>query len=171
MINVPQQVSTVNDKLGRSLGPAVYVDDNRYLIDNLLFVGDEYPAEASAIYGTRTANQPDVRVVVFENVSRDRVNKHITPSLDVSGKEQYTDPALKVKSIGDIRLELPPNTAQGAPIKVVFRASAIGLEVQATNIETNESAVTIIKTENTKTQEELNEAKERFASIRTSGQI
>jgi len=171
MINVPQQVSTVSDKLTRSLGPAVIVTGDQYMIDNLLFIGDELPAEASATYGTRTDNQAEVRVMVFENVSRDKDNKHVTPSLDMSGETQYTDPALKVKRIGDVTLELPPNTAQGAPIEVVFRASGIGLEVRATNLETGESAETVITTENTKTQEELNEARERFASIKTSGQI
>jgi len=171
MINVPQQVSTVSDKLTRSLGPGVFVEDGKYMIDNLLFIGDEIPAEASATYGTRTANQQEVKVVVFENVSRDRVNKHITPSIDENDNKQYTDPALKVKDIGNVTLELPPNTAQGAPIEVVFRASAIGLEVRATNLETGESAEAIITTENTKTQEELDEAKKRFASIKTSGQI
>jgi molecular chaperone DnaK (HSP70) len=153
------------------LGPAVFVNENQHVIDNLLFIGDELPAEATATYGTRTANQPEVSVVVFENVSRDRENKHITPSIDETGKDQYTDPALKVKKIGDVRLGLPPNTAQGAPIEVVFRASAIGLEVRATNLETGESAETVITTENTKTQEELDEATKRFANIHTSGQI
>jgi molecular chaperone DnaK (HSP70) len=171
MINVPQQVSTVSDKLTRSLGPAVFVGENQYMIDNLLFIGDELPAEAAATYGTRMANQSEVRILVFENVSRDRENRHITPSIDENGNGQYTDPALKVKKIGDVRLELPPNTAQGAPIEVVFRASAIGLEVRATNLETGVSAETVITTENTKTQEELDEAKKRFANIHTSGQI
>ncbi|MDR1802849.1 MAG: Hsp70 family protein [Treponema sp.] len=171
MINVPQQVSTVSDKLTRSLGPAVWVEEDRYMIDNLLFIGDEVKAEADATYGTRIANQPEVRINVFENASRDRVNKHVTPSIDENENNQYTDPALKVKKIGDVRLELPPNTAKGAPIQVVFRSSTIGLEVRATNLETGESAETIITSENTKTQEEVNEARERFASIRTSGQI
>jgi molecular chaperone DnaK (HSP70) len=170
MINVPQQVSTVSDKLTRSLGPAVKVN-GKLVIDNLLFVGDELPAEATETYGTELANQPEVSVVVFENVSRDRENRHITFSIDKNGNDRYTDPALKVKQIGDVRLELPPNTAQGAPIEVVFRSSAIGLEVRATNLETGESAETVITTENTKTQEELDEATKRFANIHTSGQI
>jgi molecular chaperone DnaK (HSP70) len=170
MINVPQQVSTVSDKLPRSLGAAIYVDE-KYVVDNLLFVGDELPAEATAIYGTRMANQSEVRLLVFENVSRDRKNKHITPSIDENGNDQYTDPALKVKQIGDVRLELPPNTAQGAPIEVVYRASATGLEIRATNLETGESAETVITTENTMTQEEMGEAIKRIASVHTSGQI
>lgn len=171
MINVPQQVSTVSDKLTRSLGPAVYVDEEHYMIDNLLFVGDEIPAEAEAVYGTRTDNQAEIKVKVFENVATDRENKHVLPSIDESGNEQYTDPALKVKMIGEVRLELPPNTLKGTPIRVVFRSSAIGLEVTATNLETDESAKTTITTANTMSSDELDEARARFASIKTSGQI
>jgi molecular chaperone DnaK (HSP70) len=171
MINVPQQVSTVSDKLTRSLGPAVFVEENKYMIHNLLFVGDELQSEATENYGTRSANQPNARIVVYENVSRDRENKYVTPSIDENGNEQHTDPALKVKKIGDVVLKLPPKTAQGTPIQVVFRSSAIGLEVSATNLETGESAETVITSENTKTTEEVNAEKERFASIKTSGQI
>ena len=171
MINVPQQVSTVSDKLTRSLGPAVYVDEEHYMIDNLLFVGDEIPAEAEAVYGTRTDNQAEIKVKVFENVATDRENKHVLPSIDKNGNEQYTDPALKVKMIGEVRLELPPNTLKGTPIRVVFRSSAIGLEVTATNLETDESAKTTITTANTMSSDELDEARARFASIKTSGQI
>lgn len=171
MINVPQQVSTVSDKLTRSLGPAVYVDEEHYMIDNLLFVGDEIPAEAEAVYGTRTDNQAEIKVKVFENIATDRENKHVLPSIDENGNEQYTDPALKVKMIGEVRLELPPNTLKGTPIRVVFRSSAIGLEVTAINLETNESAKTTITTANTMSSDELDEARARFASIKTSGQI
>jgi molecular chaperone DnaK (HSP70) len=160
-----------SDKLTRSLGPAVFVEDNKYMIHNLLFVGDELKSEATATYGTRIANQPEVRVIVYENVSRDRENKYVTPPIDENGNEQDTDPALKVKKIGDVSLELPPNTAQGTPIQVVFRSSAIGLEVSATNLETGKSVETVMTSENTKNTEELNAEKERFASIKTSGQI
>lgn len=171
MINVPQQVSTVSDKLTRSLGPAVYVDEDHYMIDNLLFVGDEIPAEAEAVYGTRVDNQAEIKVKVFENVATDRENKHVPPSIDENGNEQYTDPSLKVKMIGEVRLELPPHTLKGTPIRVVFRSSAIGLEVTATNLETDESAKTTITTDNTMTADELDEARARFANIKTSGQI
>lgn len=170
MINVPQQVSTVSDKLTRSLGPAVYVDEERYMIANLLFVGDEIPAEAEDTYGTHRDNQPAVRVNVFENVAT-RENKYVLPSIDENGNEQYTDPSLKVKLIGEVRLELPPNTPKGAPIRVVFRSSAIGLEVTAMNLETGESARATVTTANTMTSDELDEARARFANIKTSGDL
>ena len=173
MINLPGQVGpgSFSDKLTRSLGPAVYVDEDHYMIDNLLFVGDEIPAEAEAVYGTRVDNQAEIKVKVFENVATDRENKYVPPSIDENGNEQYTDPSLKVKMIGEVRLELPPHTLKGTPIRVVFCSSAIGLEVTATNLETDESAKTTITTDNTMTADELDEARARFANIKTSGQI
>ena len=171
MIDVPQQVSTVSDKLTRSLGPAIFVTEENYMIDNLLFIGDEIPAEAEAVYGTRVENAPEIIVNVYENVSENRENKYVTPCFDANGDPQYTDPELKVKRIGEVRLQLPPNTPKGSPIRVVFRSSTIGLEVTATNMETGESAKTDITSENTKTKEELDEAMNRFSQINTSGQI
>lgn len=170
-INVPQQVSMVNDKLSRSFGPAVYVDDNSYMIDNLLFVGDDVPSEATGTYGTMVDNQKAVEFTVFENVARDRVNKHVTPSIDVEGNDQYTDPALKVKSLGNVRLELPPGTPKGSPIQVFFRVSTIGVEIRATNVETGESVDAVLSYENNMSQEELTQAIKQMASIRTSGNI
>lgn len=164
-------IGGVKDKLTRSLGPAVFVSDDTYMIDNLLFIGDEIPAEAEGIYGTHDENQPEVVVNVYENISEDRVNKHITPCFDAKGDPQYTDPELKVKRIGEVHLQLPPNTPQGAPIRVVFRSSTIGLEVTATNVETGESAKTVIESDVLYSDDDLKEAKSRFEGIQTSGQI
>jgi molecular chaperone DnaK (HSP70) len=54
MINVPdvfEGESVVSDKLSRSFGPATF-SDGEYVIDNLLFVGDASPSEATKTYGT-----------------------------------------------------------------------------------------------------------------------
>ena len=171
MINVPQQVSGVKDKLSRSFGPAVYVDDNIYMIDNLLFVGDDVPSEATATYGTMVDNQKAIEFTVFENVARDRVNKHVIPSIDVDGNDQYTVPALKVKSLGSVRLPLPPGTPEGSPIEVFFRVSAIGVEVRATNVQTRETVKAVLSYNNSMSEEELNEAITQISAIRTSGNI
>ena len=164
-------VAPPKDKLTRSLGPAVFVSDDSYMIDNLLFIGDEIPAEAESVYGTRVENAPEIVVNVYENVSKDRVNKHITPCFDANGDPQYTDPELKVKRIGEVHLQLPPNTPQGAPIRVVFRSSTIGLEVTATNVETGESAKTVIESDVLYSEDDLKKTKSRFEGIQTSGQI
>ena len=171
LINVPQQVSTVSDKLTRSLGPAVFVSEDSYMIDNLLFVDDEIPAEAESVYGTRVDNAPEIVVNVYENVATDRVNKHVLPCFDQEGNEQYPDPELKVKRIGEVRLQLPPNTPKGSPIRVVFRSSTVGLEVTAENMETGEAATVEFNPDNGYTAEQVTEAKKRFEGINTSGQI
>ena len=160
-----------NDKLSRSLGPAVFNSDDQYMIDNLLFVGDPNPSEAEAVYGTRQENAPEIVVNVYENISTDRENKYVTPCFDENDTPQYTDPALKVKQIGEVHLQLPPNTRKGAPIRVVFRSSTVGLEVTAINVETGESAQTEIKSDVIYDTETLNEEKKRFVNLQTSGQI
>lgn len=164
-------VAPPKDKLTRSLGPAVFVTEDSYMIDNLLFIGDEIPAEAESVYGTRAENVPEIVVNVYENVSEDRVNKHITLCFDANGDPQYTDPELKVKRIGEVHLQLPPNTPQGSPIRVVFRSSTIGLEVTATNVETGESAKSVIESDVLYSEDDLKKAKSRFEGIQTSGQI
>lgn len=171
MINVPQQVSTVSDKLTRSLGPGIFTPGDRYMIDNLLFVDDKIPAEAEAVYGTRVENAESIIVTVYENVSNDRENKYVVPCFDADGNEQKTDPLLKVKRIGEVRLKLPPNTPKDSPIRVVFRSSTVGLEVTAENMKTGEVAKVEITSDNGYSQEQVEEAKKRFEGINTSGQI
>lgn len=167
-IDIPGHLKPVNNKLAHSLGPAVFVEDDSYMIDNLLLVGNEIPAEAERVYGTRTDNATEIVVNVYENVSKDA---HVTPSFDPEGNPQYTDPELKVKHIGEVHLQLPPNTPKGSPIRVIFRSSTIGLEVTAINVETGESANAVIESANTLSEQELKEAKSRFEGIQTSGQI
>jgi hypothetical protein len=141
------------------------------MIDNLLFVGDESPSEATSVYGTMMDNQPVVEFDVFENVVKDRVNKYVSPSIDNQGNEQDTDPTLNVKRIGTVCLALPPGSPKGTPIEVIFRCSTAGLEVRATNQQTNESVESVIALDYVKTLEEQNEAARHMASIHISGQI
>lgn len=171
MYNVPDQVKTVKDKLTRSLGPAVYTGDDRYMVDNLLFVGDEIPAEAEETYETRTDNAPSIIVHVYENVEEDRENRFVVPSRDPEGNPQYTDPELKVKHIGEVTLKLPPNTPKGSPIKVIFRTGNVGLEVTAVNVQTGEEATVTITSDNTKTKKEMEEAKKKIDKIETRADI
>lgn len=171
IINVPQQVSSVSDKLTRSLGPGILVNGEDYFIDNLIFVGDEIPAEAVNRYYTPEANMLKIVVRVFENTSEDRENTLVKPCLDRAGNPQYTDPELKVKCIGEVDLELPPNSPKGMPIDVLFRSSTIGLEVTATNVTTGQSAKTVIKSDALYSEEQINDAKALFCDINTSGEI
>jgi molecular chaperone DnaK (HSP70) len=171
LIDVPDQVAAVNDKLQRSLGPGVFVAEKSYMIDNLLFMGDPIASEATSVYGTMEANQKGVGISVFENASIDKVNNHVLPSIDENGDEQATDPLLKVKKIGDVTLNLPPKTPKHAPIQVTFKSTTSGLVVTAINLTTLEKASTVIESENTMTAEELAKAKEEVAKTSTRSDI
>jgi len=172
MINVPQVLSDKNpvaDILPSSFGPAIFNESGEYVIDNLVLKNDKSPTEATKTYGTMVDNQSLVELNIFEN--EDRVNKYVTPCINEREEEQYTDPALKVNCLGKVVLELPPGTPKGSPIEVTFQCSTAGIEVTARNPATNQSVETFIASEGARTKEELEEAIQRFASIRTSGQI
>ncbi|MDR1149269.1 MAG: Hsp70 family protein [Spirochaetaceae bacterium] len=146
-----KKAGKVKDKLNRSMGPGIIDGDGRYVIDNLLFVGDELPAKAAFTCYTRIDNQSEIKLVLFENTSKDR-DKHVTPSEDINGNTQPTDPALMVKKIGVLSLKLPPGTHKASPIRVLFCAGETGLEVSAANVQTGEKVNTVITSENTKNE-------------------
>ena len=105
-------VINTKDKLTRSLGPAIFDDNDNYVIENLLFIGDNSPAENEAVYGTRVENAPEIVVSVYENIAEDHDNPYVKPCFDEKGNPQYTDPLMKVKRIGEVHLQLPPNQCQ-----------------------------------------------------------
>lgn len=159
------------DVLSRSFGPAIRNENGEYVIDNLLFVGDPSPAQVSKVYGTMVDNQTMVQIPVFENVATDHDNTYVTPSLNERDEEQYTDPALKVKYLGVLEFELPPNTPKGSPIEVIFDFGTSGLNVTAINQATGQPVSAQIVSSNTKTQEELEQDARRLSSMHTTGQI
>lgn len=166
-----ENFGSFNDILSRSFGPGVMVDEVTYMIDNLLFVGDPVRSEAEETYYSIYDNQPFIRIVAFENVATDRVNRTVTPSLGAEGNKQYTDPALKVKDLGKLDLPLPPNTPRGEAIRVYFRASTLGIEVRATNIRTGTSVDATLEYTTVKNEEELQEAISFVAGIRPTGDL
>ncbi len=164
----------IADRLSRSLGPGVITalnDKLEYMIDNLLFLGDEMPARAEKTYGTPVDNCRQIVIRVFENISEDRVNTYVTPCVGPDGKDQNTDPALKVKLIGDLQMQLPPNLPENSPISVTFQSSADGLEVVAVSVTTGEKVRIVITSKNLHSEKEINEEKKRFANILTSGSV
>jgi hypothetical protein len=78
---------------------------------------------------------------------------------------------LKVENIGRIKLDLPPNTPKGSPIEITMICSAKGLDIKARNPQTNQIVETEIVSETLYTDEQVEEARNRIASIQTSGQI
>jgi molecular chaperone DnaK (HSP70) len=161
----------VGDILSSSFGPAVFDENGKYVIDNLLFLGDPAPAEASQVYGTMVDNQEIVELCIFGNASEDRENHFLKPCLDEQGDFQETEPELEVMFLDKVSLNLPPNTPKGAEIKVKFCFGTNGLDVYVTYPGTNEPKHHFIAIEGGKTEQEMNEAIKRFASVRTSGQI
>jgi molecular chaperone DnaK (HSP70) len=158
----------VHDKAPRSFGPGVMFG-NDYMIDNLVFAGEVVPREVSKEYGTRDDNQSEIMLRIFENVETTS-NKPVVPCIDIEGNEQPTDPLLKVKQIGELSLELQPNTPKGSPIEVYFKLATSGLYVRATDKRTGKTVDATLNSENTWNEKELQEAKSRMAGIITSGE-
>lgn len=165
----------VEEILSRSFGPAVFVEDSSspdgkaFMIDNLLFIGSSSPAEAEETYGTIEDNQEEIIVPVYENTSRNE--KHITPSFDMYGNPQASDPELNVQKIGEVKLSLPAGTPQGTPIRIRFECGSNGLTVYATNVTTGQSVRADIESETVKSKEQMKEASKLIGSISTSGTV
>ncbi|MBQ9419097.1 MAG: Hsp70 family protein [Synergistaceae bacterium] len=175
--NVQTGGLTFVDTLSRSFGPAVWVVDNdgeqRYMINNLLFIGDESPASAEETYQTMADGQEYVEIAIFENTGKDKTeHAYVVPSVDSDGNEQASDPALNVKKIGELTLDLPAGTPKGSPIKVRFESSETGLTIYAENVKTGQSISTSIENTGTlKSEEELIKDTKHLASFKTMGNI
>ena len=169
----PDEITEITyiDKLPRSFGPGVMNDNDEYVIDNLLFIGDPSPAEIEKTYETTKDNMPRIVVRIFENWGEDRENTYVIPCIDRDGQPQYTDPDLKVEFIGQLELTLPLNTPQKSPIDVTFSFSSAGLDVTARNPNTNERISAELASYNTKNREEMEETVKVVKDSNPRGQI
>ena len=138
---------TVEDQTPRSFGPGV-VDMNgakhKYVLENFIKIGEKMPAVFTKTYYPLEDNQELVRLRAFENISTDDT---LIPSVDEDGNPQATDPAHKVKLLGELIVNLPPNTSRDTPIKVTFKVDASGVHVEAVNTKTDETFETFLRTE------------------------
>ncbi|MBQ3335871.1 MAG: Hsp70 family protein [Selenomonadaceae bacterium] len=138
---------TVEDQTPRSFGPGV-VDMNgakhKYVLENFIKIGEKMPAVFTKTYYPLEDNQELVRLRAFENISTDDT---LIPSVDEDGNPQATDPAHKVKLLGELIVNLPPNTSRDTPIKVTFKVDASGVHVEAVNTKTDEIFETFLRTE------------------------
>jgi molecular chaperone DnaK (HSP70) len=159
----------VREKASRSFGPGVMFD-NEFMADNLILINEDTPVETSKTYSTIQNNQQQVQIPVFENASDDPDHRQLKPCEDIDGKEQYTDPSLRMKKIGKLELGLPPGTPAGSPIEVTFRLDTSGLFVRAVNPKTGDMVEATLVSDNTLTEDELQEAKKSLAAIKTSGE-
>ncbi|MBR4642352.1 MAG: Hsp70 family protein [Selenomonadaceae bacterium] len=138
---------TVEDQTPRSFGPGV-VDMNggkqTYVLENFIKIGEKMPAVFTKTYYPLEDNQELVRLRAFENRSTDDT---LIPCVDEDGNPQATDPAHNVKLLGELVVNLPPNTSRDTPIKVTFKVDASGVHVEAVNTKTNEVFETFLRTE------------------------
>ena len=138
---------TVEDQTPRSFGPGV-VDMNgakhKYVLENFIKIGEKMPAVFTKTYYPLEDNQELVRLRAFENMSTDDT---LIPCVDEDGNPQATDPAHNVKLLGELIVNLPPNTGRDTPIKVTFKVDASGVHVEAVNTKTDETFETFLRTE------------------------
>ena len=136
----------VEDQTPRSFGPGV-VDTkgskHKYVLENFIKIGEKMPAIFSKTYYPLEDNQERVRLRAFENRSTEDT---IIPCVDEDGNPQATDPANDVKLLGELIVNLPPQTSRNTPIKVTFKVDASGVHVEAVNTTTNEVFETFLRT-------------------------
>lgn len=125
----------------RSFGPGVFIG-GEYTVDNLIIKGTELPATSTKVYGTMADNQTGVRLSVFESMT---LEERVRPCEDPEGNPQDTNPEYLMKALGQLVLELPPNTPAGTKIEVTFLIDAGGIHVTAKNLVTGESNSTRIE--------------------------
>jgi len=117
---------------------------HKYVLENFIKIGEKMPAVFSKTYYPLEDNQELVRLRAFENMSTDDT---LIPCVDEDGNPQATDPAHNVKLLGELVVNLPPNTSRDTPIKVTFKVDASGVHVEAVNTKTNETFETFLRTE------------------------
>ena len=138
---------TVEDQTPRSFGPGVMDtkgSKHKYVLENFIKIGEKMPAVFSKTYYPLEDNQERVRLRAFENMSTEDT---LIPCVDEDGNPQATDPANNVKLLGELIINLPPETARNTPIKVTFKVDASGVHVEAVNTKTNEVFETFLRTE------------------------
>ncbi|MBQ7476757.1 MAG: Hsp70 family protein [Selenomonadaceae bacterium] len=137
----------VEDQTPRSFGPGVMDtkgNKQKYVLENFIKIGEKMPAVFSKTYYPLENNQERVRLRAFENMSTEDT---LIPCVDEDGNPQATDPAHHVKLLGELVVNLPPETSRNTPIKVTFKVDASGVHVEAVNTTTNEVFETFLRTE------------------------
>ena len=136
----------VEDQTPRSFGPGVIDtkgNKQKYVLENFIKIGEKMPAVFSKTYYPLENNQERVRLRAFEDMSTEDT---IIPCVDEDGNPQATDPAHAVKLLGELVVNLPPDTSRDTPIKVTFKVDASGVHVEAVNTITNEVFETFLRT-------------------------
>ena len=137
---------TVEDQTPRSFGPGVMdmkASKPKYVLENFIKIGEKMPAVFTKTYYPMEDNQERVRLRAFENMSTEDT---LIPCVDEDGNPQATDPAHNVKLLGELIVNLPPETPRDTPINVTFKVDASGVHVEAVNTKTGEVFETFLRT-------------------------
>lgn len=134
----------IDEPSPRSFGPGVLNEQHEYIVDNIIKLGDDLPATAVKTYYTAADNMEMIVLRAFESMN---IADTVTPCVNNMGEEQYTEPADKVKLLGELEFRLPPNTAKGSPIEVTFQVTMMGVYVKAVNLATGEAVDTTLRME------------------------
>lgn len=138
------QGGSIDEPSPRSFGPGVLNEQHEYIVDNIIKLGDDLPATAVKTYYTAADNMEMIVLRAFESMN---IADTVTPCVNNMGEEQYTEPADKVKLLGELEFRLPPNTAKGSPIEVTFQVTMMGVYVKAVNLATGEAVDTTLRME------------------------
>jgi molecular chaperone DnaK (HSP70) len=142
----------VRDVASHSFGIIVTRDagtpSEREGISNLVTVNEPLPAIQKRIYGTLTADQENVELIIMETTER-------TPFIE---KSYYTDEA----EISRVVLELPPGLPQNSAIEVTFELSREGrLRVVGRERSSTANIEAYMETKQGISEEEFQQAKSR----------
>lgn len=148
-------VQTIVPQSPRSFGVGVYIG-GKYSVDNLIMRDADLPATTTKVYGTMFDGQESVIIRVFESMAMDPV---VRPCLDAEGNEQDTEPEYLMKALGQIILELPPNTPKDSKIEVTIMIDAGGVHIEAKNLATGDSVSSRIEYKTSMTDEEKEDRK------------
>lgn len=160
-ISADGESSPIVPQSPRSFGPGVFIG-GEYTVDNLIIKGTELPATSTKVYGTMADNQTGVRLSVFESMTLEEM---VRPCEDPEGNPQDTNPEYLMKALGQLVLELPPNTPAGTKIEVTFLIDAGGIHVTAKNLVTGESNSTRIEYATSMTTEQKEDSKKKLNAL------
>lgn len=137
----------IRNVTSRSFGIKAYVNGNER-IANLIIKNDQVPAKVTQQFGTFEDNQTSVELVIFDNLSSDKVYE-IFESREIGKAE-----------ISGLPQGLPRNT----PIEVTFKLDEQGVLYMYATCKGLDAEVTI-KTEGGITQAEFEEARQRSKGL------
>jgi hypothetical protein len=162
----------VVDKLSRAFGTSAMTGTRETVLDNIMFNGDKSPAEATESYIIPGAYAEQPQISLFVDPIYECTLERGSPPLilkDSNGNSVDAAPGLLLRKVGDLEIKIPPNTPGDTKLEYTFCARGDGIHVSAKNLNTGEIFEAFIKSEFTKTKEELAEDIQRFSTIKTKG--